>query len=184
MCAEYFEKSSKERQEEIMEQLKKQRLDAQTKLKQEVKMEVPEEKVEENKEERIEIAARIDETTNTTTPKKFSDVYGQQSFDFPGEQVNEKDVREKEMTIYDFALLNGQFGEFLVIDAELTEEMRIEVDKETGHIENVKRIQFAEGSDIIRKQLKKAKEDGNLPLIAKIEERTSEKSKMTYRTLI
>jgi len=120
------------------------------------------------------------ETSDLRTPKRFSDLYGQPQYDFPGEQVNEKDVRDKEMTIYDFVLLNGQFGEFAVIDAELSEE--IQVTAEEGS-KGVKRIQFAEGSDIIGKQLKKAKEDRNLPLIAKIVERYSEKSKMTYRTL-
>ena len=113
-------------------------------------------------------------------PKKFSDIYGQQEFEFPGEQVNEKDVRDKEMIIHDFAILNGIHGEFFVIDAELTEEITLKIDDED---KTVKRIQFAEGSEIIRKQLKQAKEDDNLPLLAKIVERTSEKSKMTYRTL-
>jgi len=111
-----------------------------------------------------------------TETKNFSDIYGQQEFDFPGEQVNEKDIRGKEMTIYDFAVLKGQYGEFIVIDAELKEEIKIE-DK------SVKRIQFAEGSEVIKKQLKQAKEDKNLPIVAKIEERTSDKSKMNYRTL-
>lgn len=106
-------------------------------------------------------------------PKKFSDTYGQPTFDFPGKQVEEKCIRDQEMTIFDFAILNGTFGEFLVIDAELLEPLD----------DGIKRIQFAEGSDVVRKQLKKAKEDGNLPIMAKIEERTSEKSKMTYRTL-
>jgi len=121
----------------------------------------------------------MEEPVKKPEPKRFADEYGQESFDFPGEQVEEKAIRDKEITIYDFALLNGQFGEFAVIDAELSEE--IEISSEEG-IKKVKRIQFAEGSDIIRKQLKKAKEDKNLPLIAKIVERTS-KSKMTYRTL-
>ena len=57
------------------------------------------------------------------TPKKFSDIYGQAEYDFPGDQVEEKEVRDKEMTIYDFVLLNGQFGEFAVVDAELSEEI-------------------------------------------------------------
>jgi len=114
------------------------------------------------------------------TPKKFSDIYGQAEYDFPGDQVEEKEVRDKEMTIYDFVLLNGQFGEFAVVDAELSEE--IEISKEEGN-KKVKRISFAEGSDVIRHQLKKAKEDRNLPLIATIVEKTSDKSKMTYRTL-
>ena len=127
-------------------------------------MEVPVEKIPEKKE-----------------AKRFSEEYGQASFDFPGEQVEEKAIRDKEMTIYDLALLNGQFGEFAIVDAELSEG--ITITKSDGNLGEVKRIQFAEGSDIIRKQLKKAKEDGNLPLIAKIVERTSDKSKMTYRTL-
>ena len=121
------------------------------------------------------------------TPKRFSDIYGQAEYDFPGEQVEEKDVRDKEMTIYDFVLLHGTFGEFAVIDAELSEEIEIEapiLGEEQVNKIKVKRIQFAEGSDIIRKQMMKAKEDRNLPLIGKIVERTSEKSKMTYRTLI
>jgi len=109
-------------------------------------------------------------------PKKFSDVYGQDDFEFPGEQVNEKDIHGKEMTIYGFGYLHGQWGKFAVVDAELTEEITID-DKA------VKRIQFAEGSEVILKQLQQAKEDGNLPIIAKIEERTSGKSKMTYKTL-
>ena len=113
-------------------------------------------------------------------PKKFSDVYGQTSFDFPGEQIEEKTIRNKEMTIYDFALLNGAYGEFAIIDAELTDSIIV---GEGIDQKRVNRVQFAEGSDIIGKQLKKAKEDKNLPLIAKIVERTSEKSKMTYRTL-
>lgn len=113
-------------------------------------------------------------------PKRFSDVYGQATFDFLGEQVEEKTIRDKEITIYDFAILNGQFGEFAVIDAELSEE--INITNEEGS-KSVKRVQFAEGSDIIRKQLKKAKEDKNLPIIAKIVEKTAEKSKMAYRTL-
>lgn len=126
-----------------------------------------------------------DETTsNLRTPKKFSDIYGQQEYDFPGEQVEEKDIRDKEMTIYDFVLLNGQFGEFAVVDAELSEGIEV-IDQAQDPPANktVKRIQFCEGSDVIRHQLKKAKEDRNLPLIAKIVEKTSDKSKMTYRTL-
>jgi len=115
------------------------------------------------------------------TPKKFSDIYGQPEYDFPGEQVEEKIIRDKEMTIYDFVLLHGTFGEFAVIDAELSDDIIIGAGVEQ---KRVKRIQFAEGSDIIRKQMKKAKEDRNLPLIGKIVERTSEKSKMTYRTLV
>jgi len=113
-------------------------------------------------------------------PKRFSEAYGQPAFDFPGVQVEEKAIREKEITIYDFAILNGAFGEFAVVDAELTEEIEINIE---NAVTKVKRVQFAEGSDVIRRQLKKAKEDKNLPLIAKIVERTSDKSKMTYRTL-
>ena len=119
------------------------------------------------------------------TPKRFSDIYGQAEYDFPGEQVEEKDVRDKEMTIYDFVLLHGTFGEFAVIDAELSEGIEV-MDQAQDPLmkKTVKRIQFCEGSDVIRHQLKKAKEDRNLPLIATIVERTSDKSKMTYRTLI
>lgn len=115
-----------------------------------------------------------------TKAKRFSDTYGQEEFDFPGEQVKEEAIRNKEMTIYDFATLNGTFGEFLVVDAELTDEIIVGAGVDQ---KRVKRVQFAEGSDVIRKQLKKAKEDKNLPIIAKIVERTSEKTKMTYRTL-
>jgi len=121
------------------------------------------------------------EKVEMRTPKKFSDIYGQAEYDFPGDQVEEKDVRDKEMTIYDFVLLNGQFGEFAVVDAELSAETEVP-EGETGK-KKVKRISFAEGSDVIRHQLKKAKEDRNLPLIATIIEKTSDKSKMTYRTL-
>lgn len=120
-------------------------------------------------------------------PKRFSDEYGQPEFDFPGEQVEEKEVRNKEMTIYDFVLLNGSFGEFAVIDAELTEATKIEITDEvdgepTATTKEIKKIQFPEGSDVIRRQLKKAKEDDNLPIVAKIVEKRS-KGKMTYRTL-
>ena len=117
----------------------------------------------------------------TDESKKFSSIYGQEEYDFPGEQVEEKDVRGKEMIIYDFAKLNGSFGEFAVVDAEMSEE--IEIEGENSTIKKVKRVQFMEGSKIIGDQLKKAKEDGNLPMIATIIERTSAKSKMTYRTL-
>lgn len=130
------------------------------------------------------------EKVEMKTPKKFSDIYGQAEYDFPGEQVEEKDVRDKEMTIYDFVLLKGQFGEFAVVDAELSEGIEISIPKELEVPDEeqvkkikVKRIQFCEGSDVIRHQLIKAKEDRNLPLIAKIIEKTSDKSKMTYRTL-
>jgi len=112
--------------------------------------------------------------------RRFSDIYGQPEFDFPGEQVDEKLIRNIDMIIYDFAILNGTFGEFLVIDAELAEELVINTANEQ---KRVKRVQFAEGSDIIKRQLKKAKEDKNLPITAKIVERMSDKSKMTYRTL-
>ena len=116
--------------------------------------------------------------------KRFSEEYGQEEYDFPGDQVNEKDVRDKEMTIYDFVILNGKFGEFAVVDAELTEKIKVSVEVDDKTVEKqVQRIQFCEGSAVIRHQLKKAKEDGNLPLIATIVERTSEKSQLTYRTL-
>ena len=119
------------------------------------------------------------------TPKRFSDIYGQAEYDFPGEQVEEKVIRDKEMTIYDFVLLHGTFGEFAVIDAELSEGIEVmDQAQDPPTKKTVKRIQFCEGSEVIRHQLIKAKEDRNLPLIGKIVERTSEKSKMTYRTLI
>lgn len=118
----------------------------------------------------------VEKPVEKSKAKKFSDEYGQPTFDFPGVQIGEKAIRDKEITIYDFAILNGAFGEFLVVDAELTEEIEKDGNK-------VKRVQFAEGSDVIRRQLKKAKEDKNLPLIAKIVERTADKTKMTYRTL-
>ena len=117
----------------------------------------------------------------TDESKKFSSIYGQEEYDFPGEQVEEKDVRGKEMTIYDFAKLNGSFGEFVVIDAEMTSEIEI---AGTPTVRRVKRVQFMEGSSIIMEQLIRVKKDGNLPIVATIIERTSEKSKMTYRTLI
>ena len=118
------------------------------------------------------------------TPKKFSDIYGQAEYDFPGDQVEEKDVRDKEMNIYDFVLLNGSFGEFSVVDAELSEGIEvIDQAQDPPAKKTVKRIQFCEGSKVIRDQLKQAKEDRNLPLIATIVEKTSDKSKMTYRTL-
>lgn len=124
------------------------------------------------------------EKVEMKTPKKFSDIYGQQEYDFPGGQVEEKDVRDKEMIIYNFVLLNGQFGEFAVVDAELSEEIEVmDQSQDPPANKTVKRIQFCEGSDVIRHQLIKAKEDRNLPLIAKIVEKTSDKSKMTYRTL-
>ena len=124
------------------------------------------------------------EKVESNQPKRFSEEYGQDEYDFPGDQVNEKDVRDKEMTIYDFVVLNGKFGEFAVVDAELTEETKLDVQVDDKIVEKqVQRIQFCEGSEVIRHQLKKAKEDNNLPLIATIVERISEKKQLTYRTL-
>ena len=103
--------------------------------------------------------------------KKFGDIYNK-NIEFEGEKIVEKELIGKEILIHDFALLNGQFGDFAIVDATILNEIGIG-----------KRVQFAEGSEVIIRQLKTLKEDKNLPIKTTIEERTSDKSKLTYRTL-
>jgi len=116
--------------------------------------------------------------------KKFGDIY-QPTIEFEGEKVEEKEVVGKDIIIHDFAMLNGQFGEFAIVDATvLLVPASVIVDiKIVDVTEQGKRVQFAEGSEVIMRQLKKIKEDNNFPIMTKIEERVGEKSKMTYRTL-
>jgi len=108
-----------------------------------------------------------------STMKNYGEVYTPQ-IDFEGEKIDGKEIIGKDIVIYDFAILNGQFGEFAVIDATL-------VPAEEGIAG--KRVQFLEGSNVVMRQLKTVREDKNFPIKTKIEERKSEKSKMTYRIL-
>jgi len=108
------------------------------------------------------------------TIKNFNDVYRPQ-IEFEGDKINGKEVVDKDIVIHDFAMLNGQYGEFAIVDATI---LPLPNSTATGQ-----RVQFAEGSEVVMRQLKMVKEDKNFPIKTKIEERTSEKSKLTYRTL-
>ncbi len=111
--------------------------------------------------------------TSKSTVKQFGDLYNK-SIEFEGEKIEEKELIGKNILIHDFGLLNGQFGQFAIVDATILP---------APNEEEGKRVQFSEGSDVIMRQLKAIKEDNNFPIKAVIEERTSEKSKLTYRTL-
>lgn len=124
---------------------------------------------------------RMEENKTSDSISSFNQIYGQVEYDFKGDKVKEEEVRGREIIIHDFVILHGQYGEFAVVDAELTEEIEIEISE--GEFKKTKRVQFAEGSDVIRNQLIKAREEGHLPLKATIIERSSDTSKMTYRTL-
>ena len=106
-----------------------------------------------------------------TIIKNYGEVYTPK-IEFEGEEIEGKEVIGKEIIIYDFAILNGSYGEFAVVDALIIDETGTE-----------KRVQFLDGSKVIIEQLEKVKEDKNFPIKTKIEERTSEKSNLTYRTL-
>lgn len=111
--------------------------------------------------------------TEQKTIKNFGEVYRPQ-VEFEGEKIAGKEVVGIDIIIHDFAMLNGAYGQFAVVDATI-----LAGDNEaTG-----KRVQFPEGSEVIKGQLAMIKEDKNFPIRTKIEERTSEKSKLTYRTL-
>ncbi len=110
--------------------------------------------------------------------KNYNDVYTPQ-IDFEGEKIDGKEIIGKEIIIHDFAILNGQFGEFAVVDATIPGPDALDM----TDISQGKRVQFLEGSHVIMGQLGKVKKDNNFPIKTKIEERTSEKSKLTYRTL-
>ncbi len=113
-------------------------------------------------------------TDEQKTIKNFDEIYTPQ-IEFEGEKIDEKEIIGKDIVIHDFAILNGQFGEFAIIDATI---VPAPTSTEVG-----KRVQFPEGSHVIMRQLKAIKEDKNFPIKTKIEERTGEKSKMNYKTL-
>ncbi len=129
-------------------------------------------------EKPLPTAADLEKEETKDQFKKFGDIY-QPTIEFEGEKVEEKEVVGKDIIIHDFAMLNGQFGEFAIVDATVLPVPGEAIDV-TG---KGKRVQFAEGSEVIMRQLKKIKEDNNFPIETKIEERVGEKSKMTYRTL-
>jgi hypothetical protein len=101
--------------------------------------------------------------------KKFSEIYGQTAFDFKGERKTFEEVIGKSIIISDFAPLGGLYGEFFVAQATLTETREI--------------INFPIGSEVIMQQLKRAREDNNLPIQTTIEKRTAQKTKRAYYTL-
>lgn len=96
--------------------------------------------------------------------KKFSEVYPQAVKFENAEQIEFKDVLGKEIIIEDISEMIGEFGEFIIVLAEL----------------NKNKIQFALGSTVVIPKLKKAKTEGKLPLIATILEKKSEKTKRRY----
>jgi len=98
-----------------------------------------------------------------TDIKRFSEEYPSGT-QFEAEKVELSDVLGKDIVIKDVSELSGSFGNFIVVLAEL----------------NSIDIQFATGSGVIMPKLLKAKAEEKLPLIAKIVERTSEKTKRTY----
>ena len=110
-----------------------------------------------------------------STIKNYGDVYTPQ-IDFEGEKIEGKEIYGKYILIHDFAILNGTYGEFVVIDATIVPEP-----DEVGT--PGKRVQFLEGSKVVMRQLGMIKEDNNFPIKTKIEERISEKTKLNYRTL-
>jgi len=99
--------------------------------------------------------------------KKFSEIYTGSVATIAGERKESKDVIDKEIIIKNFVLLNGTYGEFAIIEAEMEGQA----------------INFGIGSDVVIHQLKRAKEDNNLPLRATITSKRSEKSKRNYFTL-
>lgn len=130
----------------------------------------------EKTEEKVEESVETDQIEKTDDKeviiaggeiKKFSDVYANQSFDFEGRKAEFDEIFNKEIIIHDFAILPGEFGTFAVVSIKLNDEM----------------ITVPLGSEVVREQLVKAKEDGNLPLQGTIVERLSEKSKRKYHTL-
>ena len=110
-----------------------------------------------------------------STMKNYGDVYTPQ-IDFEGEKIEGKEIFGKDIIIHDFAILNGTYGEFVVIDATI-----VPAPTELGT--PGKRVQFLEGSKVVMRQLGMVKEDNNFPIKTKIEERVSEKTKLHYRTL-
>lgn len=125
---------------------------------------------EEPKIERIEADEEKSEDKQVTIAggqvKKFSEIYGQ-AIDFEGQRMEMSEAIDKEIIIYDFAILPGLYGDFVVVQAKLDEKM----------------VNFPVGSVVILDQLKKAKQDNNLPLQTTIIERISEKSKRKYFSL-
>lgn len=101
------------------------------------------------------------------TIKKFSEEYGQESFEFEGERCEVNDILDKEISIHNFAKMSGAYGDFVVIDAELSK----------------KRIQFLVGSQVVISQLDKIKTDNNFPISATITKRHSDKTQRDYYTL-
>ncbi len=114
-------------------------------------------------EEGVEIEKVGEQKEKQTELKKFSEVYPSGT-QFEAERIDFPEVVDKEIIIKDVAELSGDFGNFLVVLAEL----------------GGKDIQFPTGSGVIMPKLKKAKSEGNLPLLAKIVEKRSEKSKRRY----
>lgn len=99
--------------------------------------------------------------------KRFSEIYTGSVATIAGERKESKEVIDKEIIIKNFVLLNSSYGEFAVIEAELDDQA----------------INFPVGSGVVIHQLKRAKEDNNLPMKATITHRRSEKSKRNYFTL-
>lgn len=95
--------------------------------------------------------------------KRFTDIYPSE-VSFEAEAVDFKSVFDKDLKILDVANLIGSYGSFIIILAE----------------DDGKRIQFNTGSDVIMQKLKIAKDENQLPLIAKFIERTSADKKNKY----
>jgi len=95
--------------------------------------------------------------------KRFSDEYPSEA-QFDAEKVDFDKILNKEITILDVAELTGDYGQFIVVLAQLED----------------KQIQFASGSQVIVPKLLRVKKDKNFPIIAKIVERKSEESKRKY----
>ena len=57
--------------------------------------------------------------TEQQTIKKFSEEYRTEKFEFDGKQTEVIEILDKEIVIYNFAKLNGTYGDFAVIDGEL-----------------------------------------------------------------
>lgn len=98
--------------------------------------------------------------------KEWGEVY-QPTPTFEGERVEFNDIIDKKLVIKDVAVFNGDYGEFLVVSAEIDSKM----------------IQFPTGSSVIMPKLKKAKEEKKFPIKATIVEKKGEKTKRKYYDL-